>query len=151
MENQLDNIFSLSFDEDTRNQLQTITLWAKISAICAFVGYGIAIIVAFLDKTTSTSFSLNNEGAMVNSFARGGMIAGALISAIIGTAINYFLYRFAVETKRGLSMVDPVKLNLGLASLKTYFKILGIILVICLILVALVILFALLAQLVSPH
>ena len=143
MENQVDNIFKISFDDNGRDQLQTITLWAKISAICAFIGYAIALLAAFIGKVPVSEFEGNATAA---SFGRASLITGALISAIIGTAINYFLYRFAVDAKQGLSNIDQAKLNQGLSSLKTYFKILGIILLICLIIVALVILFAILAS-----
>ncbi|MBS1948574.1 MAG: hypothetical protein JST47_12485 [Bacteroidetes bacterium] len=148
-QNQLDNIFKISFDDNAREQLRSISLWAKISAICAFIGYGIALIVAFLGKTKA-GFVTGNDADVVGSMARGSIVASALVTAIIGTAINYFLYKFAVDAKQGLSGIDQVKLNTGLSSLKTYFKILGIILLICLIIVALVILFAMFASLGRP-
>jgi membrane protein YqaA with SNARE-associated domain len=134
-QNQLDNIFNISFDDNSRESLRTIALWARICAVCAFVGYAIALILAFFGKVGLPD---NSEGSsLINSFGRASLITGALISAIIGGAINYFLYRFAADAKEGLASVNQVKLNEGLINLKTYFKILGIILLIVLIICAL--------------
>jgi hypothetical protein len=130
-ENQLDSFFKIALDEKNREDLKTISMWAKIAAICAFISYGVALIVAFFGKLTTNTFGAQTE--TVSSFARAGAIGGSLIAALIGTAINYFLYRFATDTKLGLANLDQIKLNEGLRNLKTYFKILGIILLICLI------------------
>jgi hypothetical protein len=137
-QNQLDSFFKISFDDNAREQLKTIALWAKICAICAFVSYAIALVVAFLGKTRTTAFG--DENAVVASTTKVAAIAGAVISAVIGYAINYFLYRFATDAKKGLDSIDQVKLNEGLINLKTYFKILGIIVLIALIICGLVIL-----------
>jgi uncharacterized membrane protein SpoIIM required for sporulation len=128
-----DNSFlKVTFDDNAREQLKTIALWAKICALCAFVSYAIALIVAFFGRTRTAAFG-GDENAVVTSTAKVTAIAGAIISAAIGFAINYFLYRFATDTKKGLDGIDQVKLNEGLVNLKTYFKILGIILLIALI------------------
>ncbi|HLK31423.1 MAG TPA: DUF5362 family protein [Puia sp.] len=139
--NSLDNIFKISFDDNGRDQLQTITLWAKICAICAFIGYAITLFVAFFGRTRYSEM----EGAAA-ALGKGATIAFALLTAIIGTAINYFLYKFATDAKKGLSNIDQIKLNEGLSSLKTYFKILGIILLIVLIFAALAIVFGIIGS-----
>jgi glucan phosphoethanolaminetransferase (alkaline phosphatase superfamily) len=66
-----------------------------------------------------------------------GAITGAFISAIIGCAINYFLYKFSTMTRDGLNNMNQVQLNQGLNNLSTYFKVLGIILLIVLIILGL--------------
>jgi len=132
MENQLDNIFKVSFDDNSREHLKTISIWAKICAVCAFIGYAIALVSAFLGKTQSSTFGNESGLTTVSPFSKGSAIAGALVVAIIGIAINYFLYKFAVDTNEGVSNIDQQKLNDGLRNLKTYYKIFGIILIICL-------------------
>ena len=144
-QNKLENFFGIDFDDNSRNTMQTIALWAKICSICAFIGYGVALVVAFMGKTR-TQASFGDETTTVNSFAKGSAIAGAFIAAIIGTAINYFLYKFATDAKEGLTNIDQLKLNDGFRNLKTYFKILGIILLICLIFVGLAILIGMFAS-----
>jgi membrane protein YqaA with SNARE-associated domain len=136
--NQSDSFLKVTFDDNAREQLNTIALWAKICAICAFISYAIALIVAILGRTRSTAFG--DENALVTSSTKVGAIAGAVIGAVIGYAINYFLYRFATDAKRGLESIDQVKLNEGLLNLKTYFKILGIIVLIALIICGIVVL-----------
>jgi membrane protein YqaA with SNARE-associated domain len=142
--NQDDSFLKVTFDDNAREQLKTIALWAKICAICAFVTYGVALIVAFFGKTRSVTFG--EENAVASSTAKVVAIAIAVISAVIGCAINYFLYRFATDAKQGLDGVDQVKLNEGLLNLKTYFKILGIILLIVLIIFGLIFLVGMFAS-----
>jgi hypothetical protein len=134
MENQLDNFFHISFDNSSRESLRKIAIWARVCAICAFLGYLIALLFAFFGKSPAENAEGMGFGA---AMGRGSLIAGAFISAIIGGAINYFLYKFAVDAKAGIENMDQVKLNEGLSSFKTYFKIVGIILLIALILMAL--------------
>ena len=140
-----DNSFlKVTFDDNAREQLKAIALWAKICAICAFVSYAIALVVAFLGKTKTVAFG--NENAVIASTSKVAAIAGAVISAIIGCAINYFLYRFAIDAKKGLDSIDQVKLNEGLLNLKTYFKILGIIVLIALIICGIAVLIGMFAS-----
>ncbi|HLY70990.1 MAG TPA: hypothetical protein VKR53_14755 [Puia sp.] len=144
-ENQLDSFFKISFDADAREHLKTIVLWARICAICAFISYTIALIVAIFGKTVSPTYS--EQSYQVSSNLKTWTIASALISGIIGFAINYFLYRFTAEAKQGLDVVDQVKLNDGLINLKTYFKIIGVLFLIVLIIVGLVLLFVIIGSL----
>lgn len=145
-QNPLDNIFNISFDDTGRQYLRTIILWARICAICAFVGYAVALLAAFIGKARVAD---NEVSGISASFGRGSLIAGALVSAIIGFAINYFLYRFAISAKEGLDSENQIKLNEGLINLKTYFKILGILLLIVLIICVLALLIGIIAAAVS--
>ncbi|HLX91645.1 MAG TPA: hypothetical protein VKR32_08180 [Puia sp.] len=138
MEVQQDSIFKLGFDENAKELLKSLALWAKICSVCAFIGYGINLIVAFLGRGNSRLSEESFNAVSTANYSRAGAIASALISAAIGCAINYFLYRFSIETNRGVNNLDQFQLNEGFANLKTYFKILGIILVIALILFGLV-------------
>jgi hypothetical protein len=138
----LDNFFNISFDDAVRSQVRGAASWAKICALCAFIGAGVGLIVAFFGVSGAT---VGTENIRVNSFARVGMILGALISAAISVFINYWLYRFATSTTKGMDAMDSVKTNEGLNSLRTYFRILGVILIIVLSLFALGVLIGLLS------
>jgi hypothetical protein len=141
--NQLDNFFNIAFDAGARGQLRQVALWAKICTLCAFIGYGIALIVAiFGHKDYSLEAGEISFGAYVRS---GSSISGVLVSILVGGIINYFLYRFAVAAGRGVESMDTLKVNEGFNNLRIYFKILGIILIICLSLVALGLLIGLIA------
>lgn len=123
----LDNFFNIAFDGATRAQLRQAAVWAKISTICAFIGYGVMLIVAFVGRP---EYSFDTEGAKITRVANAASIAGTLLAVAIGAFINYFLYRFAVSAIRGVDSLDSVVTNQGFSSLRTYFKILGICLII---------------------
>jgi hypothetical protein len=44
---QPDDIFGIAFDEATRVQIKQAAQWAKITALCAFIGYGVVLISLF--------------------------------------------------------------------------------------------------------
>jgi Family of unknown function (DUF5362) len=126
--NQSDNLFHLNIEGAAREFLDTAATWARIIAIVGFISAGLSLVAAFVSKSSS------NSAAMV------GGIFGALISAAITVAINLFLYRFATHTKSSLSSMNQGEFNEGIINLKTYFKILGIIMIIALALIVLLIL-----------
>ncbi|HWB90770.1 MAG TPA: hypothetical protein VG605_02920 [Puia sp.] len=136
--NQLDNFFNLAFDASTRAQLKQAALWAKICTLCAFIGYAVALVVAIFGRADEAS--LSGEGINVTLSSSGNNVFGAVITAAIGVFINYFLYRFATATARGMDSMDTIRTNEGFNSLRIYFKIYGIILIVCLSIAALVML-----------
>jgi hypothetical protein len=143
-EHQLDNFFNISFDAAAREHLKSITSWAKICAICAFVGYAISLVVTFFGTRTYASASSSDIG--FSTYLRAGRSPlGTLLMVILFGIINYFLFRFSIDARRGLDSMDTVKLNEGLGSLRTYFKVYGIIVVIVLGIVALAFIVALLS------
>lgn len=137
----LDNFFNITFDTATRTLLRQAAVWAKIATICAFIGYGVTLIVAFIGRP---HYTLQSDESVVTTRATGAGILGAIITVAIGVFINYFLYRFAVSAIRGVDAMDSVRANEGFNSLRTYFKILGICLIIglCFLLLALLVFFA---------
>jgi hypothetical protein len=134
---QLDNFFNIAFDDGIRAQVRSAASWAKICAICAFITSGIALLVALFGRQAESE----NFGA--SGLVRAGNVLGAVLVAAISVFINYFLYRFATATTKGMNAMDIISTNEGFNSLRTYFKILGIILIIVLSLAAIVFLFAL--------
>jgi hypothetical protein len=135
---QLDNFFDISFDAEARGILSQIALWAKICALCAFIGYGIVLIIAIFGHK---DYSAPAEGFDLGAYVRMGGIGMALVSALIGGFINYFLYRFAKSIGQGIQSMDTGVLNDGFNNLRIYFKIFGVLMIIVLSLVALVLLF----------
>lgn len=134
--NSLDNFFNISFDESTRSQVRKAAQWARICALCTFIGYGITLIVVFFGRPSSVE-------AEVGSAYRAGSILGSLIVVAFGVWIYLFLYRFATATAKGMDAMDSIKTNEGFDSLRRFFKILGILLIIGLSIAALVILISL--------
>ncbi|HTR30071.1 MAG TPA: hypothetical protein VMH27_12425 [Puia sp.] len=134
----LDNFFNLSFDTAGLDTLRQLSLWAKIISICAFIGYVFALAAALFGHSKSL-----DEGSSSVTFSRTSNLLGTFLTVIIGGAINYFLYRFAVGIDRGVKSMDALKVNEGFNSLRIYFKILGIILIIVLAILVLAILIGL--------
>ena len=141
--NQLDNFFNLSFDTNAREQLKQISLWAKICALSAFAGYAISLVVAIFGHK---DYSMEAEGFSFGAYLRTGTPLGSVIATIIvGGFINYFLYRFATALGQGLQSMDTVRVNTGFNSLRIYFKIFGLFLIVVLSLAALVVFIGLIA------
>jgi hypothetical protein len=138
----LDNFFNLVFDETTRTQIRTAAQWARISALCAFIGYGVALIVAIFGQQGEL---VQGEGFRFGGVSRVGNVLGTLIAAGIGVFINYFLYRFATAAAQGMNAMDSVRTNEGFNNLRIYFRVLGIIIIILLSLMVLIFLFAIIS------
>jgi hypothetical protein len=137
----LDNIFNLSYDMAGLDTLRQLALWAKIISVCAFIGYVFSLAGALFGHPKSSALLDDQSPAL--GVARTSNILGTFLIVIIGGAINYFLYRFAVGIDRGVRSMDTLKVNEGFNSLRIYFKILGIILIIALAIVVLVVLIGL--------
>lgn len=127
--NQGDNLFNISIEGAARDFLTTAATWARIVAIVGFISAGLSVLDAVVGKS-------GESGATIV-----GSTIGALIGAAISVAINIFLYRFATNTLASVSNMSQVQFNEGINNLRTYFKILGIIMIIVLSLVALIVMF----------
>jgi hypothetical protein len=136
----LDNFFNITFDETIRAQIKQAAVWAKICTLCTFAGYVVALVVTIFG---AQSYSYDGEVVQASTIARAGAIATVLITTAIGAIINYFLYRFAVSTAKGVDSLNITKTNEGFNSLRIYFKIYGIILIIVLSIAGLVVLIGL--------
>lgn len=137
--NPLDNFFNIAFDESIRTQIRTAAIWARICALCALIGYAVTLVVAFFQQLP---YALDSEGIQASGSFRIRLVITALVTVAFGAIINYFLYRFAAATVRGMDAMDSLSTNEGFNSLRRYFKICGVLLIILLSLAALVFLFA---------
>ena len=126
--NRIDNIFNLTLEGTAKELLQTAATWARITAIASFVSAGVSVLVAIIGKPGQST----------------AVIVGSVIGALIGTGItilfNIFLLRFATNTTASFSNMNQVQFNEGISNLRTYFKIVGIFVIIGLSLAALVLL-----------
>jgi hypothetical protein len=151
-QNQLDNFFNLSFDAAARTQLKRIALWAKICSISAFVGYALSLAIALLNQVNHTDYALEAEGLSIRAgLVSGSSLRSTVVVIIIGGILNYFLYRFAVAAAQGAGSMDNIRLNEGLSSLRTYFKIFGILMLIVLVVGGLAIVIGILGRMTSTQ
>jgi hypothetical protein len=141
---QPENFFNISFDEAARAQIKQAAGWAKVVTLCAFAGYAVVLVVAIFGQT-SVQPDLSSNGEIIGGYVRTSSMAGVILSIVLGVFINYFLYRFAVATAKGIDNMDPLKTNEGFNNLRRYFKILGILIIIALSFVVLALLIGIVA------
>jgi hypothetical protein len=115
--NQADNLFDLTYDSAAGNYLKQAATWAKICAIIAFVSAGLSLLKSFAA----------GRGSMITAAAT---VLVSLIVVGLSILINVFLLRFASNTTTGLTSSNQEKLNEGISNLTTYFKIVGILIII---------------------
>lgn len=123
--NQLEDLFDVEIDSSAKKIISDITIWAKITAVTAFISYGISILVAVFTKSEA-------EGEFSAATGKAASIAGTLVVVILGVIINIFLYRFSAESKHAIDNIDQRALESGFNSLKVYFKIVGVLVIILL-------------------
>jgi len=117
-QNKIEGLFNLNLDSESKSILKTTTVWAKIVAIIAFVEAGVSLVTSFIGTT----------GGMQIVAA----IFTAMISVLITVLLNIFLYRFAQKTGDALASSNQQSFIEGINSLRNYFKILGIVIIIVL-------------------
>lgn len=116
--NSMDNFFNINIDEEARQYLKTACLWARVVSILGFIGAGISIL-----------------GSIFRGI-RGGMAyaAGSLLGTVVVTAVSValavLLYRFAINVSASLSNLKQEQFDAGIGSLRSYFKMAGILLII---------------------
>ena len=118
MENQHLNLFQLSIDDETREELRRCTYWAKIVAFAAFISAPLSMIHVFISPEYESQRTI--------------MIMLTLMMTVISVAVNIFLYRFSTKTTAAITTFNQQDFAEGITGLQTYFKILGIILIIIL-------------------
>ena len=112
------NLTEQKFSEETKFNFGSLTQWLNISAIIGFIGLAVTLLSMVIGK---------GSGGKENSLAVNIVVIG------VSLFINITLFAAAKNLKLGLDNNDQGYFNLGLAKLATYFKIIGIILLIVLI------------------
>lgn len=142
-------LFSLQIDPLTKSHLAETARWGRFLSIVGFVMCGLIVLggIAF-----GSFFSLITRGNDI--YDKGGVTAGmgaAMIFVYIIVAVVYFfpclfLFRFSAKMKKALNSNSQDDLDLSFQNLKSMFKYVGIITIICLALYALGLIIALFAS-----
>jgi hypothetical protein len=117
--NQADTLFEITYDSAAGDYLKQAATWARICAVIAFISAGLSIVKSFA----------TGRGSLMATTAT---ILLMLIIVGISILINVFLLRFANNTLTGLSGNSQERLNEGIGNLGTYFKIMGILIIVAL-------------------
>ena len=127
------SILELQVDQTASKNLSEVSRWAKFLSITGFVFMGCMLIVfiAMRSQITSTLSQVIPGFADVNSL--GVLVAFFIIIAGIVFLLMYFLFRGSILIKKGIETKSQDMFNNGLASLKAYFMMYGILAIIALI------------------
>ena len=137
----------LQVDAASHTHLKEAAMWARFVSIFGIVISVILAIAAFFVGSFLTNLGGNSPYSRYgsDSAAMGaGMITVIyLIAAIICFIMSLYLFRFATKMKAALLSGDQILLNQSFQNLKVYFRIIGIITAIYLVIIVLAILFGL--------
>ncbi len=132
MENSSSNnaLFDLSFDNNVKSSLRETAVWAGLAAIISLVNSIIGLVNYFIQ--------MNKVKSMVGDYpVNQGVMAGGLIwpliSLGIGIALFIFLNKFSRMAKSGVDTNDSYLINESLGNLATYFKFVGVLIIIILV------------------
>ena len=115
--NQTDNLFDITYDSAAGAFLKQAATWARICAVIGFISAGLSLIKFFAGPSRS-------------AIAAAASLIISLIFLAISVTLNIFQLRFANNSLRGLAANSQERLNEGVSSLGTYFKIVGILIII---------------------
>jgi NADH:ubiquinone oxidoreductase subunit 3 (subunit A) len=142
----------LMLTHEAQTYLREAAKWASFLSIVGFIFCVVILVMALLIGTTSTIMSRMmpyNSGVPVG-------IGGSFVSILyILLDILYFffplyLYRFASRIKKGIVFQDSAHVTQAVDSLKSFFKLWGIVTVIVIAIYAIIFLFAIIIG-VSSH
>jgi len=120
------SILELQVDQTASKNLSDAVRWAKFLSVTGFVCMGLMVIV-FLAMQAQIASALSQvipAFANLDSFAM--LITVIIFIAGIGCLLMYFLFRGAILIRRGIETKSQETFNNGLASLKNYFIMYGI-------------------------
>ena len=113
------SLLGISIEGETRDKFQTIITWSKITSIGGFVNMGLNLISTII----SFKYSLFRFG-----FA--WLMVFSLISLAINFFLNFFLWQFSKNLKNSLDNEDQPSFVMAAMQLKSYMRMLGILLLV---------------------
>jgi nitric oxide reductase large subunit len=124
------SILELQVDQTASKNLSDATRWAKFLSITGFVCMGLMVIffIAMQSQITSALSQVIPGFSDIDSF--GFLVAVIIIVAGIVCLLMYFLFRGSMLIKKGIETKSQEIFNNGLAALKAYFIMSGIIAII---------------------
>jgi hypothetical protein len=124
------SLFDISFDENVKQNLKGAAVWAGIAAIVSLVQSILGLVNYFVQKGKLSRYSGDYESIRVRQATEAGGLVSVAITLIIGIILFVFLFKFSNKAKAGVAASDEFLINEGLGSLSTYFKFIGVLLII---------------------
>lgn len=110
--------------QEAQYYLQQAGKWASFLAIMGFIGCGLILIAALF---AGVIFSHINPG--MPGVASTFISVIYIIIALIMFFVNYHLYLFGTRIKKGIAFINNDLITLATSSLRSFFKIKGVILI----------------------
>ena len=135
----------MNIDPVTKTHLNETARWARFLAILGMIVLVLGLVVAMMGATVFTRFFGFSTG--LDDEASGGGLGAVRIGMVVGTLILsaiiffplLFLLRFANGMRRAIAANDQNRLNESFQNLKVYFRYLGILAIIFLVLYGVII------------
>lgn len=138
-------LFSLTIDPVTKANLAETAKWARFLAIVGMIVLILALAITVYSVTVLGGMGTMiapNTGYDVNTSVNDTMKIGVIVFSIIMLAVAFFpllfLLRFANAMRNALNGNDQQRLNTSFQNLKIYFRYLGIVVLIVLVLYAII-------------
>ena len=140
--------FELQLDQTAKDFLKETAKWAYFLSILGFVGIGLMVLIAVFAGTIFSAMgnSMSGMGGLGSSFGALMGFVYVFIAAIYFFPV-YYLYKFAVNTKRAFRENDSELLTSSLGYLKSHYKFIGIFMLAILALYGLIFVFGILGAL----
>ena len=142
----------IEIGDQSLSYLDTTRKWTMFFAILGFIFLGIMLIIGLLAGSFLTAFSSKfagvggTEGMEGVKAASGIASIGFFICMLIFAVIYFFpllyLLRFSTHTKKAIANLDANELQIGLKNLKSYWKYIGILIIVLLAIYLLVLIIA---------
>jgi hypothetical protein len=146
MENIQENA-KIEIGHESIGYLETTRKWTMFLAILGFIGIGLMLLIgifagSFIGKMMGGMSSMSGMEGMEGMEGMGAAKAASgfvgvfmfvfyLILAVIYFFPVLYLLRFSTHTKKAVATLDANELKLGLKYLKSYWKYIGILLIVC--------------------
>jgi hypothetical protein len=138
----------IEIGQESLGYLNTTRKWTMFFAILGLIFLGIMLIVgllagSFISAFTSKMSGMEGMNGMEGAKAAGGFASIFIFIFLLIFAVIYFfpllyLFRFSRHTKNAVANLDANELQLGLKNLKSFWKYLGILTIIMLVIYLLV-------------
>jgi hypothetical protein len=142
------SLFSLTIDPVTKSHLKDLAWWARFIAITGIILLLLGLVVTLIDTAmmnNSLGLVFIVNGTETTQITPAMRIATA-ISSVLFTALFffplYFLLVFAGRMKKAMANNQQKELNEAFQNLKKTFRYVGIVMIVCIVLFALVFILA---------
>ena len=124
------SILELQVDQTASKNLSDVTRWAKFLSITGLVCMGVMVIffIVMRSQIAGALSQLVPGFSEIDSF--GMLISIVVIGAGLVCVLMYFLFRGSVLIRKGIESKNQEIFNNGLASLRAYFTMYGVLAVV---------------------